>query len=272
MLGFVHMMLVDPLVRTTTIPFVALVLAFAVGTASYLYTTMLARFVRRTSPYVVETVRRLNGTTVEVVLQPRKKKLAFAAGQFLFVKFKGDKVLAEPHPFTVSSSPKEDHLRLTIKACGDFTRHLYQHLKPGMLATVEGCYGMFDYKQGSQQQIWIAGGIGITPFLSWIRDFTGMLDREIDFYYTVRTREEALFLDEIHAATQQHKSFRAHPTYSAQDGSLAVEKILATSNGKIADKHIYMCGPFRMTDAFQREFRRLGVPAASIHYEEFNFR
>jgi predicted ferric reductase len=79
------------------------------------------------------------------------------------VHFEGDRVLAEPHPFTVSSAPKEDHLRLSVKVSGDGTQYLYDHLKPGMLARVDGGYGMFNYKTGGKQQIWIAGGYWTDP-------------------------------------------------------------------------------------------------------------
>jgi predicted ferric reductase len=59
---------------------------------------------------------------------------------------------------------------------------------------------------------------------------------------------------------------------SARDGSLSVEKIIAATPGSIADKHIYMCGPFPMIDAFQKQFKQKGVPVSNIHFEEFNFR
>ena len=85
-------------------------------------------------------------------------------------------------------------MRLSVKASGDWTQYLYDHLKPGMLARVDGSYGMFNYKTGGKQQIWIAGGIGLTPFLSWIRDFNGQpSDYEIDFYYCMRVPEDGLF-------------------------------------------------------------------------------
>ena len=146
------------------------------------------------------------------------------AGQFTFVSFKGDKALSESHPFTVSSSPKEDNLRLSIKASGDWTKHLYETLKEGSEAHVEGCYGQMNYKDGGAEQIWIAGGIGVTPFLSWVRDFDDV-DRQIDFYYTVRAENDALFWDEFNAATQKHSRFRATLNVSSKGGSLTAEKL-----------------------------------------------
>jgi predicted ferric reductase len=108
--------------------------------------------------------------------------------------------LNESHPFTISSAPAEDVLRLTIKASGNFTRDLFARLKEGSDAIIEGAYGMFNYKTGGPKQIWIAGGIGLTPFLSFVRDMDGILQHKVDLYYTVRHPEEAVFVEELEAA------------------------------------------------------------------------
>jgi predicted ferric reductase len=224
-------------------------------------------------PYTVEAVKHPNMSTTEVTLRPRKGTIKKQrAGQFLFVQFPGDKALNESHPFTISSAPGEDTLRLTIKASGNFTRDLFAHLKEGSEAVVEGAYGMFDYKTGGQKQIWIAGGIGLTPFLSFIRDMNGSLVQDVDFYYTVRHPEEALFLDEIRAAANRNLCFRPHIRFSATEGSLSMDHILANTKGNLQEYHLYLCGPLPMIQAFEKKFREQGLPKDHIHYEEFNFR
>ncbi len=131
------------------------------------------------------------------------------AGQFLFVKFEGEKGLDESHPFTISSAPSDDMLRLTIKSSGDFTRHLFANLKVGTSAVVEGAYGMFNYKTGGEKQIWVAGGIGVTPFLSFLRDLKDDLSHHVDFYYTVRHKEETVFVDEIEGIVKKYPRLKA---------------------------------------------------------------
>jgi len=95
-----------------------------------------------------------------------------------------------------------------------FTHDLHTGLQAGAHARIDGGYGMFDYKSGGSRQVWIAGGIGVTPFLSWVRDFGGSLDFEIDFFYTVRSPDEALFLDEFQAAARRYSSFHLYPVFS----------------------------------------------------------
>ena len=66
-----------------------------------------------------------------------------------------------------------------------------------------------DYSRGGHDQIWIAGAMGITPFMSWIRSLDGSFDRNVDFYYSVRRQADALYLDEIDAALRQHPTLHA---------------------------------------------------------------
>jgi predicted ferric reductase len=246
---------------------------FIIGTLSYFYTEFFGGFFKKFQPYRVEAVKHPNNSSTEVTLRAKKEPIQkHRAGQFLFVRFPSDKTLNESHPFTISSAPQEDVLRVTIKASGDFTRHLFSNLQAGMDAVIEGAYGMFDYKTGGQKQIWVAGGIGVTPFLSFIRDMDENLAHDVDFYYTVRHREEAIFVDEIESAAKKNPRLKAHIRFSSTDGSLTVDEIVKNAGGNISGHHIYMCGPLPMVQAFEKKFLEAKVPVANIHYEEFNFR
>ena len=246
---------------------------FLIGLVSYLYTEVFGRFFGKYIPYKVDAIDHPTNFTTEVTLHAKGKSISKQrAGQFLFVRFPNESTLDEAHPFTISSAPHEDVLRLTIKASGDFTRSLFTHLKPGTDAIVEGAYGMFDYKSGGDKQIWIAGGIGITPFLAFIRDMDETFNRDVDLYYAVRHRDETLFYNELTAASLKYPRLKLHINYSATSGSLTVEEIVRTAGGTASDHHIYMCGPFGMIHAFEKKLLVLGAQAKNIHFEEFNFR
>jgi len=271
-IAFIHSLTVkDPL--DAFIPINWVQIFFIIGAVSYLYTELFGRFFKKYVPYSVEAVKHPNQSTTEVTLRAKKDAIPKQrAGQFLFVRFPSDKTLNESHPFTISSAPHEDVLRVTIKASGDFTRALFSNLKAGTDAVIEGAYGLFDYKTGGQKQIWIAGGIGLTPFLSFVRDMDSNLSHDIDFYYTVRHKEEAIFVDEIEAAAQKHPRLKVYIRYSAVDRSLNIDDIVKNAGGSVTSHHIYMCGPLPMVQAFEKKFLSLGAPAQNIHYEEFNFR
>ena len=270
-LAFFHSLTVNALDAKTAITWT--MMFFIIGTVSYLYTEVFGGLLKKFLRYNVEAVRHPNNSSTEVTLRPRKEPIKKQrAGQFLFVRFPKDKALNESHPFTISSAPAEDVLRLTIKASGNFTRDLFARLREGTDAVIEGAYGMFDYKTGGPKQIWIAGGIGLTPFLSFIRDMNGSLAHDVDFYYTVRHPEEALFMDEIRAADERNPHLKVHIRFSATEGSLTMDHILKNTEGNIKDYNVYLCGPLPMIQAFETKFLALGLPQNQIHYEEFNFR
>ena len=211
------------------------------GIGSYLYAEVFGRFFKKYVPYTVEAVNHPNSSTTEVVLRAKKEPIKHAhAGQFLFVKFEGEKELDESHPFTISSAPSDDVLRLTIKASGDFTRHLFSNLKAGTSAIVEGAYGMFNYKTGGEKQIWVAGGIGVTPFLSFLRDLKDDLTHHVDFYYTVRHKEESVFVDEIESIVKKYPRLKPYIRFSSVHGSLTVDEIAKNEGGDIRGHQVYM--------------------------------
>lgn len=269
-IGVLHTYRVDTLMQHSPAINVYVRTISFTGIGFYLYRELIRPFIQRGTAYRVADARRLNGTVIEASLLPVGKKLSHRAGQFLFVRF-AQRGLNEPHPFTISSAPAEDRLRLTVRASGDFTQRMYDRLEAGMPASVEGGYGMFDYRAGGPEQIWIAGGIGITPFLSWLREPSASLDRRIDFFYSARSKEDALFEDEIRQIQARCPSLRVHSAYSNRDGHLTVEKVVETA-GSPVEKDIYLCGPPVMMEAFIGGLRRMGTPASRIHYEEFNFR
>ena len=270
-LGYLHSITVNAPTTKVAINWNQIFVFLGIG--SYIYTEVLSRFLGKRVPYTVEAVNHPNNSTTEVVMRAKGKPIKHAhAGQFLFVRFKGDKSMDEAHPFTISSAPHEGTLRVTIKAVGDFTRHLFQNLKPGTEALVEGAYGLFNYKTGGDKQIWVAGGIGITPFLSFLRDLKTELAHDVHFYYTVRHPEEAVFAEEIEAIAKKHPRLKAHIRHSSTHGSLTVDEIVKNAGGNATSHHVYMCGPLPMVQAFEKKFIEAGVSKENIHYEEFNFK
>jgi predicted ferric reductase len=271
LVAVLHLLRIDSLLKTTPVTrFYVLPIVFA-AVLTYGYKELLQDRMKKKYAYVVEQARKLNGNTLELTLKAQKEKLPYKSGQFLFIGFSRDQKLKESHPFTISSSPRMEEIKLAVKASGDFTQYMQTHLQAGMEASVEGGYGMFNYKASSREQLWIAGGIGLTPFLSWIRDFDSHNGFSIDFFYSVRGPEEILYEDEILQAAEQNKNFRAHIICTNLEGKLTVDKIIAAS-GPVAGKGIYLCGPYPMTMALKKGFIAAGAGAKQIHYEEFNFR
>ena len=111
----VHAAIVDPVLHHSVLLRVAFLVVGAVGTIAYLYRELLARYVIPIYDYTVADVRRPNQATLGVALAPVRKRLTFAPGQFVFLALGGPGGW-QRHPFSVSSSPSDRHLELTIKA------------------------------------------------------------------------------------------------------------------------------------------------------------
>ena len=241
-----------------------------IGIAAYAYRELLARFFIPAHAYTVSDVRRPNESTAEVSLDPVREPLAFVPGQFVVLSFGGVDGW-ERHPFSVASAPTDRRLEVSVKAAGDYTGHLVGRLKPGTPAKAVGPFGGFDYRRGGTNQVWIAGGIGITPFMSWIRSLDGDFDRRVDFWYSVRREGDALYLDEIQAAGAKHATLHTTVVETERDGLLTAERA-ARGHPPDSDLWVYMCGPPAMMTALARGFRALGIPASRVRWEQFDIR
>ena len=247
--------------------FLALLLAAGLASCAY---RQLVYPRRRKHPFAVAAVNRLARAT-EVVLQPKDRMFSFEPGQFAFIAIDADG-FREAHPFTISSGASEDVLRFTMKVLGDYTRRVRDDLTAGANAAIEGPYGRFNPLKDSRKQVWIAGGIGITPFLSALRTMAPAHGKTIRLYYCVRVSGEALFLDELEARAAELGgiAIRLFDSGSgARIDAAAVEKDL---DGTPGEWSYYLCGPRPLAAAMSAGLATRGVPARRIHTEEFEFR
>jgi predicted ferric reductase len=262
-----HGALVDPVLRESSLLRVAFFIAGGTGILAYLYREFFARFVVPIHDYTVAEVRRPNGSTLEVSLEPSGEPLRFVPGQFVVVAFGGPSGW-QRHPFSVASGPSSARLELGIKAAGDYTGVLRDNLAAGTPARVAGPFGGFDYRSGGQDQIWIAGGIGVTPFVSWIRSLDATFERNVDFWYSLAHDGDGLYLDEIRKAATEHRTFIPHLVLADRDGFLTAETA-AAARPKLDGVWIYLCGPPPMTASLVAGFRELGVPSSRLRWEDF---
>jgi predicted ferric reductase len=146
------------------------------------------------------------------------------------------------HPFSITSAPTERTLRITVKAVGDYTRAL-RRLEEGAEAVVEGPYGSFSHRGlPGREQIWLAGGIGVTPFLSMARSLRYANEPAVDFYYCVEHADQAHFLDELREVAARRNDFRVSLVPRDEAGFVTAER-LARESGELATREILICGP-----------------------------
>jgi predicted ferric reductase len=241
-----------------------------IGLAFYLYRELVARHLKVLHDYEVDSVRPLADGVTEITLQPLDRPMDFQPGQWMMLYVEGRDGWHR-HPFTISSAPHEPLLRVTVKALGDYTERAHQ-LEPGMPAVVSAPMGRFDYRFGGESQLWIAGGIGITPFLSWLRDadHRNLPLPHIDFFYS--TPGPAAFSEELGAIAERHPSLRLHLNDTTVQPRLNGETMLAATVAEAEKLSVFMCGPTAMLRDLRRQLKSAGVPAGRLRYEYFDWR
>jgi predicted ferric reductase len=219
--------------------------------------------------YRVDQVRLLDEEVVEIAMVPLERPINLRAGQFVYATFLQHGIARESHPFTVASPPGASSVRLAVKRLGDFTESLMQ-LRAGAEVQLEGPFGSFSLNGNSpHSQTWIAGGIGVTPFLSWARSMNGPV--RADLYYCTPGAEQAHFLDELFEIADRYPAFRVIPIRKKSLGRLTVADLEAV-NPNIRNSEVFICGPPLMIDNLRTGLLARGVPPDRIHSESFDFR
>jgi predicted ferric reductase len=218
--------------------------------------------------YQIRKINLLNNETVEIEMEPEKRKMNFVPGQFAFFRFFGEGVSSESHPFSMASSVLENNLKIITKNFGDYTSQL-KSLKVGDRALVDGPYGGFSYKKAeNKNQIWIAGGIGITPFLSMSQTLES--DYIVDMYYSVKENGEAVNIKDLQNISEKNPKFKYNLWITKEKGYITGEIIKNLSHG-LESKDIFLCGPPVFMKSLKDQFVSLGVDIKKIHYENFSF-
>ena len=242
-----------------------------IGLGFYVYRELLAQFFLSLHDYQVESVRQVDRGLVEVALRPLGRRVVYRPGQFAMVYLEG-KDGWHRHPFTIASAPHEGVVRFTVKALGDYTSRLHEILEPGMPAIIGGPHGRFNHVRGTGRQIWIAGGVGVAPFLSWMRalDQEPSPHQQIDFFYT--SDGDAPFASELEAIAARHEGVRAHIVDTSVSGRLTTDQVLAETGATPRELSVFMCGPTGMLQTFQTQMKAAGVSPRRIHREYFDWR
>jgi predicted ferric reductase len=274
-----------------------MVILMLVGAAAWIYRVLLFPKFGPRYPYQVDCVVPYGAQTVDLVLRPLERRMMYEPGTFVFVRvpsFKG--MERELHPFSISSSPLDRNLRVSIRQVGDFTQRIsylslgednpdfWKARRPGPFHPVSalrhedvevyGPFGGFTPHRFQQYRrlVWIGAGIGITPFLGMLAFERSTLDRRrIWLYYMVRSRDEAVYDEEIRKSPSCTGFCIEYKLWVTGDlGHLTAAQVAAdVARGDYA---VMLCGSMPFVSAFRRQFRALGLPPLRIIAEELQFR
>ncbi len=220
--------------------------------------------------YRVRGVKALGSHDAELSLLPEANTLPFVPGQYAFFSVRSEVggISSDFHPFTLDSSPDERELRIAVRALGFDSSRLLQ-VSAGTDVLVEGPYGnLLGNLDPDRSQLWIAGGIGATPFLSYVRkwrDSPAKMEK-IVLVRLVKHVADDVFAPELSGVNGLHTF--AH--IDDQEGPPALGELLPAD---WRERDIALSGPSVMVKRFRRELKKMGAGKAGlqIRSEEFDF-
>jgi ferredoxin-NADP reductase len=205
----------------------------------------------------------------------------FKPGQYVMIYYKNAKGrLEQKHTFSIASSPLEKGcVRLGIKIGGQFTRGL-AGLKIGDEIFVQGPYGNFVFDENKYSDlVMIAGGIGITPFIStlYYAAHKGLANR-LSLIYSNKTIGNTAFYNEIRSLETKNNNFRALFAVTDEKNPLPKEGVVYSrinANmindfvGSVYGKTFFLCGPGLFMAAAKDHLFELGADRSQIQMEDF---
>lgn len=212
----------------------------------------------------------VNGVWV-LRLNPESQALDIQNGQYIYVQ---PRLYHEEHPFTVlDHSRKTGEIVIAFKVFGAFSKKLSK-LNIGSAVYIDGPYGTFTREltiQPNLSCVFIAGGIGITPFMKHIMSRSANTQRLI---YANKSKTTAVFEEILQPYLLDHYSavYSHGPAVNSWEFSGRIsEHIIKKQVPNLNSQHFFICGPKAFMHHTSNLLKKLGVHKNNIHTEEFGF-
>lgn len=232
--------------------------------------------------FVVACVHTVSDTVTRLRLALDAGAAIWLPGHFGYFRFACHGpcgVSLEAHPFSVVGRDAHGHIEIVVQASGDDTACL-QKMQQGTGGIALGPYGELPrLLHTNPRQVWVAGGLGILPFLGllhyWLdrrrRAPVGAFPRgdpQITLFYLYRQGHEPLFLDEVSAIGAALGANLRVITLALTSDSVPAQEILAALPPRIEDLSFVVAGPKAMLGAWLKFLNNQGVRRQAIHTED----
>jgi len=204
----------------------------------------------------------------------------FQAGQYISVFVEAGGVRTS-RPYSISSSPRQQaYYDITIRRVegGFISDVLLTETKAGAALESTAPAGNFYFNPlfHSPDMVCLAGGSGITPFMSMIREIAEAgLDRRLTLLYGSRSEDDIIFEEELEGIAARHENIRFVPVISEpgagcrhHTGFLTAERIREVL-GHMDGRTFYLCGPAEMYAFCLPELEKLGIPRMRVRREMY---
>jgi ferredoxin-NADP reductase len=213
----------------------------------------------------------------------KPQDFVFKAGQYIDLTLLGSRPGSSTgltHTFSIASSPSDDEILVTTRVRSTVFKQALSILPLGSGVNIEGPMGSFGlHNNTSRPAVFLAGGIGIAPFLSMLSYATEQKQHHpIILFYANRYLEDAAFIDALWTLERANPRFRFVPTltrmasnngrWKGKTGHISAEMLL-TQVGTVRGPIYYIAGPPTMVAAARRSLIEVGADEDDIRTEEF---
>ena len=218
-------------------------------------------------PAIVKSVDKHTDTVVSYTFEPQKRVPKFKPGQFLHIaldEYDPSKEWPESRVFSIASSARNrNEIRITVSVVGSFTKRMYNEIEVGSAVWLKLPYGEFTFNTRENNIVLIAGGTGITPYLSFLEDcLLSRCKTNIQLYYGIREEKYFIFDDLLKRCRQELDNFELilycemPCNIEHREKQLDINEIHAEST---ADAVYYISGPFAMVENFRTELKKFSI-------------
>lgn len=242
----------------------------AIGLYALIERMVIARLKMRDVPGTVVAVERSGEGTAVITIDP-EQPVSYEAGQFieLGVPVSGER----PHPFTITSAPGSPQVQVAVRAVGAGTNRIVGGVAVGDRVSLGTVRGVFGYQDCGPRQVWVAGGSGIAPFVSWVR---AQGDRypghRVDLIWSNRSFEAEPFVDELVAAALHAEWLDVHLHNTTRFARLTAADVVAAGGGKVDAITVLACGSRPMISALGADLLAAGLSRKRLRAEAFSYR
>jgi predicted ferric reductase len=249
---------------TDSLAYFALVVISCLGIAGWI-TTLWQRGKPIAEAEVVSVYKTHDRLDIEVKANNR---IVFKAGQFAMIC--STDVGPEYHPFTIASSPGDQYLRFVIGKNGDYTAKMLQQISLGSKVVIRETSGRFlpQVSANRAQQLWVASGVGITPFLAALSSLEADKQAEITLYYCLPRTASEKITNQLQAYANKLPQFKVY-FFNSNDRLQPADFELFQGRKNRID--LYLCGSKKMKREVNSWWSDLGIKS-KIYDEDFDFR
>ena len=266
---FIHALLSKSQLTTIRPLFIYIITISSLGFVAFLYRSVFSTFIRKYR-YEIAEVHKVNESVTELVLKPLGIPLIYNSGQFAYMSLRSKGLDGEAHPYSFTTANNGPYIRFAIKELGDDTANM-KWLVPGIKVFLEGPHGNFSYLNSkANRQVWIAGEVGIAPFLSMARSLKKGTSYHVHLFYAANKLQDTVFLNELIAI---HKTIPENFEFTLVNREWSGFVTIEFLSGYIEDftkDDYFICGPLLMTRNLKADLINKGVSKQNIFIEEFS--